>query len=229
MKGLLVHNTTFNKGIQILDSGYLKSVSEVPENAEYLYDSDDEEEVEQYLNTLKNKIFLSLLFETKKVNKKKLRNAGILGPQINFFFDPKIMEDYGHMDYNEKYKIKILWNNPKVIIPEHLIPKTRCWINKDWGRGYFTKTFNSLEYNRTKSLEENIKLFYKNIKPENPRLKNEVIINDKKFKLSKYLLAVGVDGHHKKYIEELREDYPDIIFFNEEETEEFLKLYLEKS
>jgi hypothetical protein len=55
MKGLCVHNTTFSKGIQILESGYLKSVSEVPENSEYLYDSDDEEEKEQYLNTLKNK------------------------------------------------------------------------------------------------------------------------------------------------------------------------------
>jgi len=225
MKGLCVHNTTFSKGIQILESGYLKSVSEVPENSEYLYDSDDEEEKEQYLNTLKNKIFLSLLFETRKVNKKKLRDAGV-GPQINFFFDPKIMEDYGHMDYSEKYKIKII-DNPKIIIPEYLIPKTRCWVNKDWHRGYFLINKHTLEYNRNKSLIENIKLFYKYIKPENPKLKNEVIINDKKFKLSKYLLAVGIGRGYKEYIEKLREDYPDIIFFNEEETEEFLKLYLE--
>lgn len=225
MKGLLVHNTTYTKGKQILESGYLKSVSEVPENAEYLYDSDDEEEKERYLNTLRNKIFLSLLFETKKVSMKKMRTAGV-GPGFNFYFDPKIMSDYGHMDYSEKYKIKILSNKP--IVPDYLIPKVRCWINKDWGRGYFTKTFHSLEYNKTKSLEENIKLFYKNIKPENPKLRNEVVINDKKFKFSKYLLAVGVDNHYdKNYIEDLRIDYPDIIFFKKEEQEEFLKLYLE--
>jgi hypothetical protein len=221
MKGLLVHNTTYTKGIQILESGYLKSVSEVPENAEYLYDSDDEEEKEQYLNTLRNKIFLSLLFETKKVSMKKMRTAGV-GQGFNFYFDPKIMSDYGHMDYSEKYKIKS--------VAKIFDPKVRCWINKDWYRGYFLKKFNSLEYDKTKSLEENIELFYKNIKPENPKLKNEVIINDKKFKLSKYLLAVGVDNHYdKNYIEDLRADYPDIIFFDKEEQEEFLKLYLEKS
>jgi len=225
MKGLLVHNTSFKKGEQILKTGYLKSVSEVPENTEYLYDSDDEEEKEQYLNTLRNKIFLSLLFETKKFDKRKIKTAGV-GPQLNFFFDPKIMTDYGNKDYSEKYKIKILCN--REIVPEYLIPKVRCWINRDWYRGYFLKKLaKSLEYDKTKTLEENIKLFYKNIKPENPKLRNEVIINDKKVKLSKYLLAVGVDNHYdKKYIENLREEYPDIMFFDNEEMYEFLKVFL---
>jgi hypothetical protein len=218
MKGLCVHNTTYIKGEQILESGYLKSVSEVPENAEYLYDSDDEEEKESYLETLRNKIFLSLLFETKKFNMKKMKKAGV-GSNFNFYFDPKIMTDYGNMDYSEKYKIKS--------VAKIFDPKVRCWINKDWYRGYFLKKFHSLEYDKTKSLEENIKLFYKNIKPKNPKLRNEVIINDKKFKLSKYLLAVGVGSNDDKYIEDLRTDYPDIMFFNKEEEEEFLKLYLE--
>ena len=83
------------------------------------------------------------------------------------------MTDYGNLEYTDKYKIKIL--------TKAMTPKVRCWINKDWLRGRFDEEKGkSLSYDKNKSLEENIKLFYDKIKPDNKNLKNEVIINDKK-------------------------------------------------
>lgn len=203
MKGLLVHSTNTKNLFQILESGYLKSASEVPENIRF---SEDEDDKEYYINRLKNKIFFSLIFEDENV-----KNNPFKLQYYNLFFDPKIMEDYGKLKYTKKFEVI---DNPKV----------RCWYNTQWLHGVYNKE--SLDYNKNKSLEDNIENFYKD--PYSSSW-NEIVINDKEIKLSKYLLAIGIRTDSDISINAyklLKKKYPKIMFFNSEEMEEFIKLWV---
>jgi hypothetical protein len=210
MKGLLVHSTNQKNLPQILESKYLKSTSEVPNNIRF---SEDEDDKEYYINRLKNKIFFSLIFEEDDV--KNISKNPFKIQYYNLFFDPKIMEDYGKLKYTKKFEITTDVN-----------PNTRCWFNIEWLHGVYNDK--SLDYNKRESLEDNIENFH-NLDPYNSSYWNEIVINDKELKLSKYLLAIGIRTDKeisKNAYKMLKKKYPKIMFFDSEEMEEFIKLYL---
>jgi hypothetical protein len=210
MKGLCVHSTNQKNLLQILESGYLKSTAEVPNNIRFSEDDDDKE---YYINRLKNKIFLSLIFEDEEVSIVKKNTFKI--QYYNLFFDPKIMEDYGKLKYTKKFEITT-----------DVKPSVRCWFNKEWLHGVYDSE--SLIYDKRESLEDNIENFH-NFIENSFNFSNEIVINDKEIKLSKYLLAIGIRTDNeisKNSYKMLKKKYPKIMFFNSEEMEEYIKLWV---
>jgi hypothetical protein len=215
MNGVLVHGTSFYLK-KILKDGTLKPQSAT--NAKFGngdYEGDD--------------IFFELVPEDIKLKSKRNQFEGGI---FQFFFKPEIMEIYGQKEYKISKK-----RRDKIELEGKIeVPKQKVWFSTGWFYGKFKKD-RSLNYDNTKSLQENIKIFHDKVAniPEkryktdfhSVYMQNEVVFQSKGIPLENNLLVIYMDDPDK-YIKKYSEKYPQYIFTNDRKVvDKIVKIYYE--
>jgi hypothetical protein len=159
MKGILVHSTTDENLVSILEDKALYDSSKTdPE-----FDEGD-----AYKDALLKKIFFQLVFEPIHITGIYKEERGFSNNCL-LFFDSSMIEEYGNKRYvkNESQKriLKRLSGEKRKVYLENEIPKTKVWFNLKWFHGGFHVKSSSYEehssnYNPKNTLEENIQHFY---------------------------------------------------------------------
>jgi hypothetical protein len=215
MNGVLVHGTSLYFK-HILKDGALKPQSVTKAK----YGNGDYEG---------GNIFFELVPEDIKLKSKRNQFRGGI---FQFFFKPEIMEVYGQ----KEYKISKKRRDKIELEGKFEVPKQKVWFSTGWVYGNFKKD-KSLNYDNTKSLQENIKIFHDKVVsiPEkryktdfhSEFMQNEVVFQSKGIPLENNLLVIYMDDPDK-YIKKYSEKYPQYIFTNDRKiVDKIVKQYYE--
>jgi hypothetical protein len=191
MKGILVHATPYWNIESILEDGALYDSSKTEPHSGV----DDE----IYQDTLNNKIFFQLIFESIDITRDYQLNKGLSDRYI-LLFDSSMMEEYGHKRYvkneEQENKLKRYSGKSREFYLDNNVQKTKVWFNIDWSHGGFhkatkNKTELSFNYNPKMELEDNIQEFYdaklryiQKTAPTNDLDEYEELLEDEEYEMS---------------------------------------------
>lgn len=206
MNGVLVHSTKGWLFETIMNDGRLKP-SSVTDSKGNDYKGPN--------------IFFELVPEDLSL---KTRKSHFTGGLVQFIMKPNFIEAYGKKDYKITSYDKELEKYGPMLYPDH-----KVWFSTDWLYGMFLndEEDKSVNYDPTKSLQENIKLFHDALKTFKGKhykkyfdinMRNEVVVQSKSIPLKNNVLVIFYRTTDDEKIKKLQEQYPDYIFTNKQST-----------